>query len=159
MKSPTTIGLILLAIWLIIIAIVGLSGASFAGLSLLLNILAIAAGFFLLLGVGQGRVRSPGEVGLLLLGIWLIITGLVALLGITLPGLGLVLNILALVAGLLLMLGWRGRSRASWAALVLLGLWLVLSSLFSLLGATFPGSSVVMAILALLAGLLILLAR
>lgn len=44
------------------------------------------------------------NLGILLLAIWLIVTGLVPLLHITFPNLGLILAVLALAAGILLLL-------------------------------------------------------
>jgi len=45
------------------------------------------------------------NLGLLLLGIWLIATGATALLSITFPHMGLVLAALAIAAGVLILLG------------------------------------------------------
>ena len=45
------------------------------------------------------------NLGLLLLAIYLIVAGLVALFGLTFHGIGIVMGILALVAGILLLIG------------------------------------------------------
>lgn len=45
------------------------------------------------------------NLGLLLLGIWLVVTGATALLSITFPHMGLVFAALALAAGVLILLG------------------------------------------------------
>jgi hypothetical protein len=45
------------------------------------------------------------NLGMLLLGIWLVLHGLVALFGLTFGGLGVILGILALAAGALILLG------------------------------------------------------
>jgi hypothetical protein len=50
-------------------------------------------------------MRFPKNLGMTLLAIWLILTGLVALAGLSFNGLGLILAILALAAGILLLLG------------------------------------------------------
>ncbi len=43
-------GFLLLAIWLILYGLIALLGLSFAGLSIIMGLLAIAAGIFILLG-------------------------------------------------------------------------------------------------------------
>ena len=43
--------------------------------------------------------------GILLLGIWLIVTGLLQVVSITIPAIGTILALLAIVAGVLLLLG------------------------------------------------------
>jgi hypothetical protein len=44
------------------------------------------------------------NLGMVLLGIWLIVNGLIALLGLSFQGLSLVMGILALAAGILILL-------------------------------------------------------
>ena len=50
MKITRNIGFLLLAIWLILYGLIGLLSLSFAGLGVIMAILAIAAGVLLLLG-------------------------------------------------------------------------------------------------------------
>ena len=50
MKITKNIGFLLLAIWLILSGLIGLFSLSFAGLSVVMAILALAAGIFILLG-------------------------------------------------------------------------------------------------------------
>ncbi len=50
MRITRNIGFLLLAIWLILYGLIALLGLSFAGLSLIMAILAIAAGIFILIG-------------------------------------------------------------------------------------------------------------
>ncbi len=50
MKTTRSIGLLLLAIWLILQGLIPLLHFSFAGLSVVMAILAIAAGILILLG-------------------------------------------------------------------------------------------------------------
>ena len=45
------------------------------------------------------------NLGMLLLAIWLIVTGLVALLGLSFSGLPLIMAILAIAAGILILIG------------------------------------------------------
>ncbi len=46
-----------------------------------------------------------GNLGMLLLGIWLILTGLIALFGLSLPYAGVIMGVLALLAGILILVG------------------------------------------------------
>ncbi len=52
------------------------------------------------------RFAFPERWGFILLAIWLILTGLIALLGLSFSGLGLIMGLLALVAGILILLGY-----------------------------------------------------
>jgi hypothetical protein len=45
------------------------------------------------------------NLGMLLLGIWLILGGLLPLLGVSLPGGGMIMAILAIAAGVLILIG------------------------------------------------------
>jgi hypothetical protein len=51
------------------------------------------------------RVRLTENLGLLILAIWLILTGLIQLLGLSFSGLNVIMGLLALVAGLLILFG------------------------------------------------------
>ncbi len=92
---------ILLAIWLIATGLVALIHFSFNGLDIILAILAIAAGILFLIG-GKGSVS--GRLGTLLLAIWLIATGLIALVHFSFNGLEIIMAILAIAAGALILL-------------------------------------------------------
>jgi len=50
-------------------------------------------------------VRLTENLGLLILAIWLILTGLIQLLGLSFSGLNVIMGLLALVAGLLILFG------------------------------------------------------
>ena len=50
-------------------------------------------------------MRITRNLGLLLLAIWLILYGLIALLGLSFSGLGVIMAILAIAAGVLILLG------------------------------------------------------
>lgn len=56
-------------------------------------------------GRGGFRMKRPQNLGMLLLAIWLILTGLIALFGLSFQGLPLIMGILAIVAGVLILLG------------------------------------------------------
>lgn len=56
MRIPDNLGIILLAIWLILEGLIQLLGLSFAGLGIIMGLLALIAGIVLLLGgVRVGR--------------------------------------------------------------------------------------------------------
>ena len=50
-------------------------------------------------------IRVTRNLGMLLLGIWLIVTGLVPLLNLSFNGLGTLLGVLAIAAGALILVG------------------------------------------------------
>jgi len=50
-------------------------------------------------------IKLTKNLGMLLLAIWLILTGLISLLGLVFPYSGLILALLAIAAGVLLLLG------------------------------------------------------
>ena len=50
-------------------------------------------------------MRLPKNLGMLLLGIWLIVTGLLQVVAIPIPALGIIMAILAIAAGVLIVLG------------------------------------------------------
>jgi hypothetical protein len=50
-------------------------------------------------------IKINRNLGMLLLAIWLVLEGLVSLLGLTFSGIGLLLGILALAAGVAILLG------------------------------------------------------
>jgi hypothetical protein len=50
-------------------------------------------------------MRSSRSAGIILLSIWLILTGLMPLMRVDLPNSGMIMGILALVAGILLLIG------------------------------------------------------
>ncbi len=50
------------------------------------------------------RFRIPDSLGIILLSIWLILEGLIQLFGLSFTGLGIVMGLLALIAGVILLL-------------------------------------------------------
>ncbi|MGC9357529.1 MAG: hypothetical protein ACP5GX_06680 [Anaerolineae bacterium] len=102
MKLSRRLGIILLAIWLILQALLPLIGFSFSGLDTVLAILAIAAGVILLIGGNMSKITD--NLGILLLSIWLILQGLISLLALSFPAMGTIMAILAIAAGVLLLL-------------------------------------------------------
>jgi len=98
-----------------------------------------------------------GNPGTILLGIWLVVRALVDLIGFNFQGLDVILALLALAAGVLLLIGAR-RWRANLGT-ILLSIWLILTGLLSLVSFSFNGMGILMALLALAAGVLLLLRR
>jgi hypothetical protein len=95
------IGMLLLAIWLIVSALLSLLGFSFPGIGLILAVLAIAVGVVILI---EGRRGLRSSIGMILLCVWLILMGLLALLSVGFTGSGTILAVLAIVAGVLILL-------------------------------------------------------
>jgi len=94
----------------------------------------------------------------ILLAVWLIATGLVALVGSKISGIATILAVIAIAAGVLLLLAGRGRGAGSLGT-ILLAIWLIATGLIALTGFSFKGIDIVMAVLAMVAGVLILLRR
>jgi hypothetical protein len=93
------VGWLLAAIYLIVYGLASILNFSFSGMSTVMAILALAAGALLLIRIG----RTRANIGYLLFFIWLILVGLVAL--VSLGPLGIVIDILALAAGILIIAG------------------------------------------------------
>jgi hypothetical protein len=99
------------------------------------------------------------NLGTILLGIWLILTGLLPLVqnSLAIPGAELILGILAIAAGILLVIR-PGQISRTWGV-ILLCAWLILSGLVAIASLAIPGGAVVLGLLAIAAGILILLGR
>jgi FtsH-binding integral membrane protein len=98
-------------------------------------------------------------LSMLLLAIWLIAVGLLPLLNINLPSQDILLGILAVATGILMLLEGRGRKLSKNLGMLLLSIWLIATGLVALLGFRFPASDQILAILAVAAGILLLLKR
>ena len=101
-------------------------------------------------------MRITREPAILALAIWLILTGMLGLVGRAFPGQSILLGALAIVAGVLLLLASRPFGRASLSR-ILLALFLIGIGLMSILGIS--GLEVIVGLLALAAGILLLLPR
>ena len=95
----------------------------------------------------------------ILLGIWLIVTGLVSLGGIRFSSSGTILPVVAVAAGTLFLLADRSEKLWSRVGSILLGVWLLATGLLPLLHIRFSGSGVVLAVLAIASGVLMLIRR
>jgi hypothetical protein len=106
MKSLQSLGLILLAVWLILTGLLPLLSLNIPAIGTIMAVLALAAGVLILMNnlkMGRGA-GLPANLGYLLLAIWLILTGLLPLLNLNFAGIGTILAILAIAAGVLLLL-------------------------------------------------------
>ena len=103
------------------------------------------------------------NAGALLLAIWLILTGLIELFGLSFANLVLIMALIALAAGVVIVLEssnlLKGRKTSRRIGWLLLGLWLLLTGLLALVDLTFAGQAVLLGLLALGAGVLILMDR
>ena len=97
------------------------------------------------------------NLGTILLGIWLILTGLLPLITLTIPGSEIVLALLAIAAGVLLV--FRPGQLSRTLGVILLCAWLILTGLLALTAIVIPGGEIVLALLAIAAGILILIGR
>jgi uncharacterized protein YhhL (DUF1145 family) len=97
--------------------------------------------------------------GNLLLAVWLIAAGVLALFSISFPYQDTLLAGLAVAAGLFILVEGRGLSWRRNLGVLLLAVWLVAIGLVSLLNLRLPASEQLLAILGLAAGVLLLLKR
>ena len=98
--------------------------------------------------------RNPAT---LVLSIWLIAIGLLPLLNLSFPAGATIIALLAIAAGVLLLLGPVRQTRK--AGLLVLAIWLIATGLLPLIGVSFPASGMIMALLAVAAGILLLIGR
>lgn len=99
------------------------------------------------------------NLGFVVLAIWLILSGAVSLLNVTIPSGGLLLGGLAVAAGVLILVGNRKTRFTANLGILLLAVWLIVSGLMQVLGFDFPSSGIILAVLAVAAGILLLLKR
>ena len=99
------------------------------------------------------------RLGLILLAIWLIVQGLVGLFDIGFEGLGIILGILAIAAGVVLLIALTRGSIGNNNGLLLLGIWLVARGLLALFAVGVSFLETALALIAIAAGVLIVLGR
>jgi len=88
-------------------------------------------------------------LGNILLAVWLILEGLISLLNLSFSGSDLIMAILAIVAGVMLLLG-RGNIKFSRnLGILLLSIWLILFGLLPLIGISFSADYIVLGVLAI----------
>jgi hypothetical protein len=101
MKSIKNLGMIVLAIWLIATGLVRLVDIPFPAADTILAVLAMAAGILIVLRPGV----QPKKWGMILLSVWLIAVGLLPLLGAGADTTDMILGLLAILTGIVLLLG------------------------------------------------------
>ncbi len=95
----------------------------------------------------------------ILLGIWLILTGLLHLGGFSFPHSGIILAVLGVVTGIVFFFADRSEKLATQMGSILLGVWLVVNGLVPLVHVRFVGIGVVLAVLSIAAGVMVLIFR
>lgn len=95
------------------------------------------------------------NLGMIVLGLWLIATGLLPLLKINIPASGTILAVLAVVAGILILLNPTARPRR--LGMILLCVWLIAQGIWPLLGLNVPGGELILNLLAIVTGIVLLL--
>ncbi|MFO7741787.1 MAG: hypothetical protein R6X31_05665 [Anaerolineae bacterium] len=97
------------------------------------------------------------RIALIVLSVWLMLTGLFSLAGTGFTGAGLILNLLAIGAGVLILL--QGDSWSARIGMILLGAWLVARGLLGVVDVGVQGIGMIMDLVAIAAGVLILVER
>ncbi len=100
MKLSENLGTLFLAIWLIITSIVSLTAIHISLLSNIIPLFALIAGLLLVVG----SVKLTKSLGIILLSIWLILRGLAPFIYVNIPYFGFILDLLAIAAGILILL-------------------------------------------------------
>ncbi len=95
--------------------------------------------------------------GNMLLAAWLVITGLVSLTALSFRGSYTIQALLAIGAGVALLLADWSRKFSERAPNIVLGIWLIVVGLIPLFDISFHGSRTILALLALIAGVMILI--
>lgn len=138
---------IVLGIFLILTGLMSfISGVG--ALSIIIIILALAAGILIL-------VTTPGvsnHIGWVLAAIYLIVLGLIGLINFSFSGLSTIMAILAIAAGVVLLIGWPGFSHH--VGFILFCAWLILVGLTRLV--SLGDFSIVTAIVAITSGVLVI---
>jgi hypothetical protein len=99
------------------------------------------------------------RLAIILLGVWLILRGLIALTDFNFHGSSTILDIMAVVAGALLILADWSEKFSTHIADFVLGIWLILAGLVPLFNIHFRGSHAIFEVIGVLAGVLIILSK
>lgn len=97
------------------------------------------------------------RIAWIVLSVWLIATGLFAVADIQFPAQDLILSILAIAAGVLILM--QGDDWSAQFGMILLGVWLVATGLIPLADISIQGIGLILNVLAIAAGVLILVER
>jgi hypothetical protein len=157
MKKYLRLGYLLLGIWLVATGGTELLGIGHPIITLALQVLAVVTGIVIL--VELGKMNWPERLGMIFLAVWLILVGLMPLVGMVLPFSSEITIVLAILAGVFLLVGMKGRKIAAKLGMVLVAIWLIASAVIPLLGIMIPGAGLILAVLAVVSGILILVGR
>jgi hypothetical protein len=95
----------------------------------------------------------------ILLGTWLVLTGLVRLGGVSFSKSAIVLAVFGIVTGILFFVAHSSEKISTQSGAILLGAWLAAGGLMTVFNIRFTGSSVILAVLGVAAGVMILIIR
>jgi len=98
MKISENLAILFLSIWLILFGLLSLTGIKIP--MSIIYVLGIITGILLLVS----KAKLSGNLGRFLLGIWLIVTGLFPFLALDIPYYQIIMNILAICAGVFILL-------------------------------------------------------
>jgi len=99
------------------------------------------------------------RLGIILLSIWLILKGVVEISDLPLPAGNVILPALAIVTGVVFLVNPRKSRLSGRLAVWALAIYLILSGLLSLLSIKLPEGGLILALLAIVAGILLLIER
>ncbi|MDD5369127.1 MAG: hypothetical protein PHQ40_08580 [Anaerolineaceae bacterium] len=104
-------------------------------------------------------MKTINNFGLIVFAVWVIAKGIIELFRLNIPSMGLILPILAIFAGVLLLLRIRDSKAVINLGFLFLSVWLILTGTVPLLGVTFPEMAIGMAVLGLAAGVFLLIGQ
>jgi hypothetical protein len=104
-------------------------------------------------------VKAINNIGLGVLAAYLIIAGLTEVFRITFPGLSYILPLMAIIAGILILLRVRDSKAVINLGFLMLSIWLMLTGLMPLLNISVPEMVIVLAVLGVVTGILILIGQ
>ncbi len=104
-------------------------------------------------------MKAINNIGMIVLAVWLVAEGLVSLFRISSPTVLLALPIIAIVAGVLILLRIRDSKAVVNIGFLLLSIWLILTGIVPLLNVQSAEIVLVLAVLGLAAGILILVGQ
>ena len=104
-------------------------------------------------------MKIVNNIGLIIFAVWLLIRGFIELFGLTFTGMNVVLPLLAILAGVLLLLRIRESNVAINLGFLLLSMWLILTGAVPLLQVNVPELNIILAVLGLAAGVLLLMGQ
>jgi hypothetical protein len=104
-------------------------------------------------------MKLSRRLGLILVAAWLIIQGLVALFGIRFEGLDIIIGILATAAGVVLLIALSRGGFETYIGMFLLGVWLAVEGLLAVFETSISFLGTALALVAVVAGVLIIVGR